>query len=157
MAPIKVCVACQRSLDISNYYLCTTTKDKLRPDCKDCVKDRSAKRQRVHRKMITETNKQREAESPRRYQAYRFKWLCKQVGITPEIYFEIEAQQRGACRICGRIPSGKTQSDSRLNMDHDHKTGKFRGLICHKCNVVLGLVGEDTNILRAMEQYLCQA
>jgi len=53
------------------------------------------------------------------------------------------------CEICSRRP------DSRgLQWDHDHKTGKFRGWICAKCNTALGLVDDDYGTLAFMVDYL---
>ncbi|MEI8051963.1 MAG: endonuclease domain-containing protein [Actinomycetes bacterium] len=52
-----------------------------------------------------------------------------QLGVTPAIYEVMLDDQDGGCAICGRPP--KTR---RLDVDHDHKTGKVRGLLCHRCN-----------------------
>ena len=52
------------------------------------------------------------------------------------------------CELCGKI--------GRICFDHDHKTGKFRGWICSKCNTVLGLIEDDKNILIKMINYLEQ-
>ena len=53
--------------------------------------------------------------------------------LTPEEYDEILEWQRGVCAICGR-PPGRT----RLAVDHNHKTGLVRGLLCWTCNTALG-------------------
>ena len=50
------------------------------------------------------------------------------------------------CEICGSI--------GRICFDHNHKTGKFRGWICWRCNIVLGLMKDNTELLRAMMEYL---
>jgi len=50
------------------------------------------------------------------------------------------------CEIC--------QEHGRMNFDHDHKTGKFRGWICFRCNVTLGRVDENINLLKALIIYL---
>lgn len=42
------------------------------------------------------------------------------------------------CAICGRV-----DRVSPLHLDHDHKTGYFRGLLCKKCNTAIGLMGDD--------------
>jgi hypothetical protein len=39
-------------------------------------------------------------------------------------------------------------------VDHDHKTGKVRGILCHKCNIALGLIGDDPARARALANYL---
>ena len=56
----------------------------------------------------------------------------RQLGLSVEDYDAMLAAQGGVCAICGNPP--KTR---RLDVDHDHKTGKVRGLLCHRCNRAL--------------------
>lgn len=56
----------------------------------------------------------------------------KQLGLTIEDYERLLAAQGGGCAICGATP--KTR---RLDVDHDHRTGAVRGLLCHRCNRAL--------------------
>jgi hypothetical protein len=61
------------------------------------------------------------------------------------------AEQGDKCAICGRAePNGR----GRWHIDHDHKTGKVRGLLCNNCNVLLGHAHEDPAILWAAIDYL---
>ena len=55
-----------------------------------------------------------------------------QLGLTLAAYEALLEAQGGGCAICGATP--KTR---RLDTDHDHKTGKVRGLLCHRCNRAL--------------------
>ena len=55
-----------------------------------------------------------------------------QLGVTDAEYDRLLAAQGGGCAICGNPP--KTR---RLHVDHDHKTGRVRGLLCHRCNRAL--------------------
>ena len=57
---------------------------------------------------------------------------AKQLGITDAAYEALLEQQGGHCAICSATP--KTR---RLHVDHDHATGKVRGLLCHRCNRAL--------------------
>jgi hypothetical protein len=52
-----------------------------------------------------------------------------QLGITDDAYEQLLAEQEGGCAICGNPP--KTR---RLSVDHNHRTGKVRGLLCFRCN-----------------------
>lgn len=54
----------------------------------------------------------------------------------------------GRCAICGEVP------DAPLCIDHDHKTGRVRGLLCSRCNLALGLVRDDPATLRRAAAYL---
>jgi Recombination endonuclease VII len=57
---------------------------------------------------------------------------AKQLGVGDDEYARLLKAQGGGCAICGAKP--KTR---RLHVDHDHKTGKVRGLLCHRCNRAL--------------------
>jgi hypothetical protein len=54
-----------------------------------------------------------------------------------------------ACELCGRLPD-----KTALHMDHDHKTGKFRGWLCGWCNRALGLLRDDPILLRKAADYV---
>lgn len=54
---------------------------------------------------------------------------AKQLGVTDAEYERLLAAQGGGCAICGATPKSR-----RLHVDHDHKTGRVRGLLCHRCN-----------------------
>ena len=75
----------------------------------------------------------------------------REFGITLNEYNEMFEKQKGCCAICGRHQSEFKRS---FDVDHDHKTGKVRGLLCFKCNVVLGFVNDNSNILENMIGYL---
>lgn len=55
------------------------------------------------------------------------------------------------CEICGAFNSGLNKG---LCFDHNHKTGVFRGWICGRCNMVLGMVNDSTDLLNALIEYL---
>lgn len=67
-------------------------------------------------------------------------------GLTPIEYAKMTEESGGACCLC--------KNQSRLVVDHNHLTGVVRGLICDKCNVVLGLVKDDTATLCKIIEYL---
>ena len=58
------------------------------------------------------------------------------------------AEQGGRCKICGSTPS------KPLHVEHDHDTGKVRGLTCHFCNTMLGMALDSTAILMRAVLYL---
>jgi hypothetical protein len=68
-------------------------------------------------------------------------------GITEEQYKALTEHHQGKCGICDK-PSDK------LVVDHNHVTGKVRGLLCSNCNTALGLFGDSVETLRAAEGYL---
>lgn len=72
----------------------------------------------------------------------------QKLGWTDALYDAVLAAQRGRCGICGGRPS------SRLHRDHNHANTKPRGLLCIKCNSALGLMRDQTVLLRAAADYL---
>ena len=78
-------------------------------------------------------------------------------GIAPEEYEKKRKRQRDKCALCGKkerrkhYKTGKTQS---LSVDHDHKTGKVRDLLCRDCNVALGLFSDSVDLLLRAIKYL---
>lgn len=75
--------------------------------------------------------------------------LLKQYGMTVAQYDKRLTQQGGRCAICRALPGKR-----RLSVDHDHAFGQVRGLLCHRCNMILGLAGDRCSVLLAARDYL---
>ena len=90
--------------------------------------------------------------TPEQYKQWRdnakFKKLKRLFGVD---YTEMWLAQGGACAICGAWESGRA-----LSLDHDHETGKARWLLCHNCNVIIGLAYESATVLNNAIRYLEQ-
>ena len=56
-------------------------------------------------------------------------------------------KQGGCCAICG----GVNVNGRRLAVDHEHETGKVRGLLCDKCNLAIGLFDDINNLASAIK------
>lgn len=84
--------------------------------------------------------------------------LKKNYGITIKQYELILESQNGVCKICGQLETAKDKNNEilRLAVDHDHPTGKIRGLLCVKCNTMLGGAKDNPEILRKGANYLEQ-
>jgi len=74
-------------------------------------------------------------------------WLMVKYNLTLEEWEAILASQGGKCAICKKIMKKK-------NTDHDHKTGKVRGILCTRCNNLLGYVRDNPSHLRAAADFL---
>ncbi len=70
-------------------------------------------------------------------------------GVTLVEYDEMFESQNGNCAICG-LP----EINKRLAVDHCHKTGTVRSLLCNRCNTALGMVEENENTLLSMINYI---
>jgi hypothetical protein len=71
--------------------------------------------------------------------------------LTPDQVAAMVKEQDGKCALCGRPPTARG-----LFIDHDHKTGRVRKLLCQYCNMGLGHFKEDVALLqKAIEYILC--
>lgn len=78
--------------------------------------------------------------------------LLEKYGLTPADYNRILDEQGGGCAICGDLPS----RNRSLPVDHDHRTGKTRGILCNACNVALGLLKDNPRLMKRAIEYLSE-
>ena len=129
--------------------------------CKNCVKARNNKYRAEHPEEARARHKKYHAEHHEEHCAYNKKHyaehreearaiaLMRNYGITIEEYDNMFAAQNGICAICGKPQNGK-----RLFVDHNHETDKVRGLLCQNCNIALGHMGDDAQLLIKAIDYL---
>lgn len=72
--------------------------------------------------------------------------LVRYYGITLEDYERMVKERDGRCDICG--------NERKLCVDHDHKTGRIRGLLCSCCNAALGQIHDDVRVAENIVSYL---
>lgn len=79
---------------------------------------------------------------------YHFRTRLEKYGLTETDYQALLIAQGMCCGIClGKEPGGRGD----WHLDHDHFTGKIRGLLCHNCNLALGLFKDSiSNLTRAI-------
>ena len=105
---------------------------------------------RAHRLALNRARRVREPHADRNAT------LKRRYGLTLDERNGLLAKQRGRCAACngphpGRTKAGKLRS---WNVDHDHETGKVRGLLCSSCNLILGHAKDDPAVLLACIEYL---
>jgi dCMP deaminase len=111
------------------------------PKCQKCLK-----------KYAIERYKKAQYHRLPRYKEKFFGYRLKHsYNITKTDYDQKLQQQNGVCCICKK-PDPRT----RLSVDHDHQTNEIRGLLCHSCNRVLGVLKDDVNLFRSCWSYLMQ-
>lgn len=150
---IKKCSKCGIKKDISEFYCDSKRKDGKNSWCKVCVKlqhkNKYHSNPEIRKQIIARTNEYRKSNPHYR----RLAGLRKKLGLKPKEvsdYCEARLQeQNGCCDICG---VKLIEEDTVL--DHNHETGKLRGLLCHCCNRGLGFLKEDLDILSSMSSYL---
>ena len=77
--------------------------------------------------------------------------LKRDYNLTLDQYNKMFTDQKGCCKICDRHQSKLSKV---LGVDHNHTTGKIRGLLCNSCNTNIGKFNEDTKILNKMIEYI---
>lgn len=113
-------------------------------------KEKYAQRSKKHR---AENREACNATASRYYRtphgkAKRQQYLLKhEYDLTVEQYQTMVSEQGGCCAICLR-------PERRLHVDHEHSTGRVRGLLCKKCNMGIGLLGDSPAVLTAAAVYL---
>jgi hypothetical protein len=127
----KFCKSCSTVKSIDEFYLRTKNSLLRHSTCKECDKERSKKNHKPD--------------------DYFNLHLKRNYGITLQEHQEMYKNQNGVCAICKGEGDGKWK---KLCVDHDHKTGKVRQLLCRNCNMVLGQVGDNANLLEEMIKYL---
>ena len=68
-----------------------------------------------------------------------------------EVEVILERIEYGLCDLCGRKPNGLWR---KLHIDHDHTTGRVRGLLCATCNSALGFIRDNPVVALRMANYL---
>lgn len=80
--------------------------------------------------------------------------LKKHYDLSVDQYRQMLGRQNGTCAICHGPPKGKGADKGRYHVDHCHKTGKVRGLLCSSCNLAIGYLGDDAQRVRRAAQYI---
>jgi hypothetical protein len=170
----KKCPICDKEKPLNDFYKGKNYKLGVRSYCKECEiknaklwtnknleKSKLSKKAYYssHKKQELNRAKKRRKEHPEIFKKWREEhryytknWhLKKNYGITLVQYNEMLIAQNGTCIICKREEIDKNKS---LAVDHDHQTGKVRGLLCRRCNTVLGLLNENPEIFNTFINYL---
>ena len=140
---MKTRVRCQRTQPTDAFSPHTRTRDRLHPQCRTCRAELARAYYAANR--TTVLAEQRGSERRRAYN--REYARRRKYGISRAEYEAIVEAQGGCCAICG-------VDGLVLAVDHCHRTGVIRGLVCGGCNLGLGHFGDDPARLRAAAAYL---
>lgn len=95
-------------------------------------------------RICTRNNQKKHYEEIGRYKKY---------GITKDLYLEILGKQEGLCGICVKpLTGGKDE-----HIDHDHLTGKVRGVLCSSCNLAIGKLKDSPEVLLRAAEYIMRS
>jgi len=73
------------------------------------------------------------------------------IPFTETDYNLMLTEQKDSCVLCSTTTN---QNGRKLDVDHDHTTGKIRGLLCNRCNFAIGIIKEDANTAYNLYLYL---
>lgn len=142
----KSCGCKRNELQIITKGLCKTLAKDGTKTCNECQ----------NKKDISEFSKQSNNIDKLSHQCKsceRERRLKQKFGIGHDYYEELLKSQDGLCPICSKqlvFIGNKVYND----IDHDHTTGKVRGVLCHNCNLMLGLAKDNTQTLLNAIHYL---
>lgn len=114
--------------------------------CKPCAKSYNEEREEANPDKFKKERHERYEKNKLRIRRSR---LWRKFKITPEEYDELLKKQNGVCAIC----SGRDEK-KELAVDHDHTTGKIRGLLCSNCNPGIGFMKDSIELLEKAIAYL---
>lgn len=125
---------------------------------KSCIKNKEKirERRRIYRQEHPEIMRERDKRNQEKHRekrkiSSRNRNLVVNYNITLDEYNLLLKEQDYKCALCGTEKAG---GRGTFHVDHDHKTGKVRGLLCHHCNTGLGLFYDSENLLLKAILYL---
>lgn len=139
---MKRCIQCSQEKPKTEFYRDANSADGHRSNCKTCKNTRTAQWREANRDKYNAYMRDKNAA---RYPRDRL----RRYGLTLERYEEMLKEQDGLCAICRKPPQGKRP----LVIDHDHKTGRVRGLLCYGCNRALAVLDSPV-LLGSAQAYL---
>lgn len=128
----KRCSRCKRTLPGEAFASNRSVPGGLQAYCRACSADHYRQR--------------REALRPRRAEINRDAYFRRKYGISAEQLAQMIEEQVGICPIC--------LSARARHVDHDHETGKVRGVLCSNCNSALGHIRDDPDVMRRAMAYV---
>ena len=161
---MKRCNKCGATKPVEDFYRAAGTRDGRRGDCIRCFsaarKARDAANPEANRARARAwrlENAEQYWETKRRYVASGLKavadrrsYLKRSSGLSLDDYERMLKAQGGRCAICRQPPNPKIS----FHIDHDHQTGKVRGLLCFTCNNGLGQLQDSPVLLRKAAAYV---
>lgn len=146
---IKTCSKCKIEKSLLEFTNKNNGKLGVHSHCKLC-RAKTTKNWRKSNKIIFKKYLKKHKEQIKNNQ------LKRKYRITVNDYNQMLKEQNDVCAICGQKETIKILNNKNrdLSVDHNHKTGKVRGLLCGRCNKMLGVIKDDDKILQSAMNYL---
>lgn len=141
---MKICSRCKQTREFSRFQRDSSCRDDYAPVCKDCRNFAERERRRTDPQYRLHRKKQQKKDIA---SGKFLNWTRKSLyGVTPGAYQKLFSGQSGKCAVC--------LVEKKLVIDHNHKTGEVRGLLCHRCNLLLGVWEGALTLKQALDGYL---
>jgi hypothetical protein len=124
---MKKCSTCKKFKELPEFNNHYKNKDGKQNGCRQCSSDAS------------------------KLDSWKNNRLRRLYGVSLDEYNDMFYNQNGCCAICNKHQS---ELEFKLGVDHNHKTGAIRKLLCRKCNAALGLFQESEEILSKALEYI---
>lgn len=156
---MKVCKKCLENKSIDNYYVNTNDRGYKFPSsiCKQCT----CLKHRQKRSAMSEEQRQSIRDRKKSYNVKnrdksKNRELKRNFNISYDIFLTMKVSQNNLCAICKKQESALSNDGyiKELAVDHCHKTGKIRGLLCSACNIGIGKFKECVDNLEQAITYL---
>ena len=146
----KTCPGCKTNKPLTEFQKSSTTVHGYQTYCKSCNYARHSKWRENNLGHAAGNARKWRAENPERSKDHTLK---ANYGVPIGTYKQLFKVQNGCCAICGTTnPKGR----GRFHLDHCHETGIVRGLLCHHCNIAIGGLQHNEEILLRAIDYLRQ-
>jgi Recombination endonuclease VII len=146
----KTCRLCNSSKALDEFSPAKRGLYGRRSECKKCAGLQARKRYRADPEKHKAASLEWHRKNPDKSRERRRRVALSRYGWTPEMFADQLEKQGGACAIC-RHPEPRAK---QWAVDHDHRTGRVREILCQSCNCGLGFAEDDVDRLKAMIAYL---
>ncbi len=134
----KRCSVCEEQKSAGEFHARQETKTGLASACIDCARKRDRAR----------------GSAPNRKETRKWAMMKFQHGITKKQWQAVLHTQNFCCAICESVFVAGRRSALNACVDHDHATGRLRGLLCRRCNQGIGLLQDSGGVAEKAAAYL---
>jgi nitrate/TMAO reductase-like tetraheme cytochrome c subunit len=134
-----ICNSCGIEKNVEEFPMRSTTKRGYRQPCKKCLQKTRRKIRRMDNKWYKRNKKNK---------------LKRKYGISLEEFDKMKNDQNNKCAICNVDFNDAEFNKSFPNVDHNHITGKTRGILCTSCNSGIGFFNDSIELIIKAKEYL---
>jgi len=142
---MKKCNVCQQEKPTTEFYL--QSKGYCRQPCKKCWAKKAAENPRLHSPEYKAKMAKRKREKRAEGKPPRIFNPIKKYGMTGGELQVWKKYQGNICGIC-------KEDGKRLVIDHNHKTNQARGLLCYRCNNLVGFIENNPKLIAPAQEYI---